>query len=307
MAAVCPSTGPRGGETRVVISGSELKHGADPYCRFPVDGGAPPGSFWGGGGGGGGVHVTAAWSADQAAVVAASRGTGADGRPALVCVAPLSAAASAAALEISLNGQDFSSDLVHYGFVDPPAPAPLSNPKPRPRPNPKPRPNPGRSPDPTQAPAALSPSCGPTGGGTAVNVSGGTLVGGSHLRCSFGGAPPLGGFDGLDGPGGFEGRGERARGLLIEANASGYAPSLRCLTPARASGRANVSVSPNAQQYSSPPLPFVYYAPPVVSHCPYPYPAPAPAPAPESPALLLTAALTVTLALGPNPSPRPYP
>ena len=142
MAAVCPSTGPRGGETRVVISGSELKHGADPYCRFPVDGGAPPGSFWGGGGGGGGVHVTAAWSADQAAVVAASRGTGADGRPALVCVAPLSAAASAAALEVSLNGQDFSSDLVHYGFVDPPAPAPLSNPKPRPRPNPKPRPRP---------------------------------------------------------------------------------------------------------------------------------------------------------------------
>ena len=60
--------------------------------------------------------------------------------------------------------------------------------------------------------------------------------------------------------------GARARGLLIEANASGFAPSLRCLTPARAPGRANVSLSPNAQQYSSPPVPFVYYAPPVVSH-----------------------------------------
>ena len=27
-----------------------------------------------------------------------------------------------------------------------------------------------------------------------------------------------------------------------------------------------MSLSPNAQQYSSPPVPFVYYAPPVVSH-----------------------------------------
>ena len=97
-------------------------------------------------------------------------------------------------------------------------------------------------------------------------MSGDALVGGSHLRCAFGGAPPLGGFDGLAGPGGFEGTGERGLGLLIEANASGYAPSLRCFTPARASGRANVSVSPNAQQYSAPPVPFVYYAPPVVSH-----------------------------------------
>ena len=201
-----------------------------------MDGGAPPGPFWGGGGGGGGVHVSAAWTADQAAVVAASRVTDVDGRPALVCVAPLSTAASAAALEVTLNGQDFTTDLAHYGFVDPPAPV------------------------------SLSPSCGPTSGGTAVNVSGDDLVGGSHLRCSFGGAPPLGGFDGLAGPGGFEGAGERARGLLIEANASGFAPSLRCLTPARASGRANVSLSPNAQQYSSPPVPFVYYAPPVVSH-----------------------------------------
>ena len=38
VAALCPSTGPRGGDTRVVISGPELNHGADPYCRFPVDG-----------------------------------------------------------------------------------------------------------------------------------------------------------------------------------------------------------------------------------------------------------------------------
>ena len=223
-----------------------------------MDGGAPPGPFWGGGGGGGGVHVSAAWTADQAAVVAASRVIDVDGRPALVCVAPVSTAASAAALEVTLNGQDFTTDVAHYGFVDPPAPV------------------------------SLSPSCGPTSGGTAVNVSGDALVGGSHLRCSFGGAPPLGGFDGLAGPGGFEGAGERARGiyiyiagevyiyiyiagerargLLIEANASGFAPSLRCLTPARAPGRANVSLSPNAQQYSSPPVPFVYYAPPVVSH-----------------------------------------
>ena len=73
----------------MVVSGSELKHGADPYCRFPVAGGAPPGPFWGGGGGGGGIHVTAAWAADQAAVVAASRVDDADGQPALVCVAPI--------------------------------------------------------------------------------------------------------------------------------------------------------------------------------------------------------------------------
>ena len=105
-----------------MVSGSELTHGADPYCRFPVEGGAPPGPFWGGGGGGGGIHVTAAWAADQAvvvvrvrvrvtltltlilaltltldpnpyptqaAIVAASRVTDAHGRHALVCVAPM--------------------------------------------------------------------------------------------------------------------------------------------------------------------------------------------------------------------------
>ena len=106
-----------------MVSGSELKHGADPYCRFPVEGGAPPGRFWGGGGGGGGIHVTAAWAADQAAVVvrvrvrvvtltltltltlaltlnpnpypkqaaivAASRVSDALGRHALVCAAPM--------------------------------------------------------------------------------------------------------------------------------------------------------------------------------------------------------------------------
>ena len=84
-----PSTGPLGGGTRVLVSGSELTHGADLYCRFPVEGGAPPGPFWGGGGGGGGIHVTAAWAADQAAVVAASRVTDAAGQPALVSVAPI--------------------------------------------------------------------------------------------------------------------------------------------------------------------------------------------------------------------------
>ena len=169
-----------------MVSGSELKHGADPYCRFPVAGGAPPGPFWGGGGGGGGIHVTAAWAADQAAVVAASRVDDADGQLALVCahnlalalaitlalalypnpshshnpspnpspspspsptpnqvcVSPNSTGASAAALEVSLNGQDFTADRAHYAFVDPPAPD------------------------------SLSPSCGPTAGGTAVNVSG---------------------------------------------------------------------------------------------------------------------------------------
>ena len=108
VASLCPATGPRGGNTRVVISGPELKHGADPYCRFPITGGAPPGPFWGGGGGGGGgsVQVTAAWTHDQAAVVPASRVTDADGLAALVCLAPVSAAASAAALEVGLNEQD---------------------------------------------------------------------------------------------------------------------------------------------------------------------------------------------------------
>ena len=71
VGALCPSSGPLGGGTRVVVSGGLLKHGADRYCRFPVAGGAPPGPFWGGGGGGGGglVNTTDAWRHDQAACV----------------------------------------------------------------------------------------------------------------------------------------------------------------------------------------------------------------------------------------------
>ena len=100
------------------------------------------------------------------------------------------------------------------------------------------------------APTALSPSCGPTDGATVVNVSGGALAqGGSHLQCSFGSPTD-----------------DRLQGLVVPATEEGGAGTLRCLAPSRVAGRANVSVTPNAQQFSGSPQSYVYYAPPVVSY-----------------------------------------
>ena len=142
-----------------------------------------------------------------------------DGGAGLVCLSPLAASGVRAPLEVSLNGQQYTKTGLMYDTV---APAVIG---------------------------ALSPSCGPTGGLTIVNVSGAALQGGTHLQCRL---TPNRGLS------------NDAGAKTVPARRSANDSSVLCETPSLVSSVASYRVAPNAQQFSLP-SDFAYYPPPVVS------------------------------------------
>ena len=119
-----PSTGPAEGNTILRIRGSDFRGATDIACRFDT------------------VVVPANLSLDLPHHIS--------------CLVPPGLAIGSYALDISLNGQDFTSSSLNFSVY-------------------------GR---PTVT--ALSPSSGPLLGGTLVEVGGGNLTGGNHFLCRFG-------------------------------------------------------------------------------------------------------------------------
>ena len=131
VACLSPSSGPALGGTLVAVSGHRLAAGSDRRCRF------------------GSIEVTA---------TVAEHGGVACGDDTLLCVSPTQLAGVGAAVEVTLNGQQYTSDAHAFAVYSGDARV-----------------------------SAVTPSLAPLDGGTLLAVSGAHLGGGSDYRCRFGG------------------------------------------------------------------------------------------------------------------------
>ena len=156
VSSVSPTSGPLSGATRVVVRGAYLSYGHAPFCRFPQSAtpALPPCTDFATGARP--VPSPACTGSDGGLIVNASR-LGTDD---LVCLSPYSPTTALGALEVSLNGQQFTRTGLLYEMVG------------------------------VGAISSISPSCGPTDGLTLVNVTGTALEGGSDRTCQL---MPLGG------------------------------------------------------------------------------------------------------------------
>ena len=156
VSSVSPTSGPLSGATRVVVRGAYLGYGHAPFCRFPQSAtpALPPCSDFATGARP--VPSPACTGSDGGLIVNASR-LGTDD---LVCLSPYSPTTALGALEVSVNGQQFTRTGLLYEMVG------------------------------VGAISSISPSCGPTDGLTLVNVTGTALEGGSDRTCQL---MPLGG------------------------------------------------------------------------------------------------------------------
>lgn len=123
LSGCSPTTGPLAGGTRIWLQGAGLERGVDSRCRFGDR--EVPGSLGHGGG--------------------------------MVCVSPEAALPGAVPLQVTMNGQNYGSDILTFtGYATPYV-------------------------------SQLSLAVGPIGGGTVITLHGDNLAGGNNCRCRFGG------------------------------------------------------------------------------------------------------------------------